>query len=224
MCTARASRVSGVRIGQSSSSAAVNASLSASSSSRFARSCSHAWRSSRVSQPRPIRAIARSVSTYVTISAEHRAGLVVRQPACARLLPGPLRGLGVDPHCDVRQFDRQRILRQPLPIGDRRREHVQDLERALEPRGLRVVLGGDVQAGHEVAGGHEHHVGLAQRRQHAADVVQERRVGPDHEHAVAFRSARAGCRAGTRRGAAPPPSSRCPGRPRSPARRDGRAG
>ena len=63
-----ASRVSGVRIGQSSSSAVVNASLSANSASRFARSCSHAWLSSRVSQPRPIRAIARSVSTYVTIS------------------------------------------------------------------------------------------------------------------------------------------------------------
>ena len=41
------------------------------------------------------------------------------------------------------------------------------------------------QAGHEVAGRHEHDVGLAQRRQDAADVVQERRVRPDHEHAVA---------------------------------------
>ena len=78
------------------------------------------------------------------------------------------------------------MLRQPLPVGDRRREHVQDLQRALEPRGVRGVLGGDAQTGHEVAGGHEHHVGLAQRRQNAADVVQERRVGPDHEHTMAF--------------------------------------
>ena len=59
--------------------------------------------------------------------AEHRAGPVVRQPARARLLDGPLRGFGVDSHCDVRQFDRKRVFGYALPIGDRRREHVQDL-------------------------------------------------------------------------------------------------
>ena len=122
----------------------------------------------------------------MTISLNTARASLCGSPLARASSPGPLRGLGVDPHRDVRQFDRQRILRQPLPIGDRRREHVQDLQRALEPRGFRGVLGGDVQPGHEVAGGHEHHVGLAQRRQHAADVVQERRVGPDHEHAMAF--------------------------------------
>lgn len=44
------------------------------------------------------------------------------------------------------------MFRQPLSIGDRRREHVQDLQRALEPHGFRGVLGGDAQTGHEVAG------------------------------------------------------------------------
>lgn len=117
---------------------------------------------------------------------EGRAGLVVRQAGVARLLPGPLRGLGVDADRDVLQLDLQRLLRQPLPVGDRRREHVQDPQRALGLRGLRRVLRGDVQAGHEVAGGHEHHVGLAQRRQDPADVVEERGVGANHEHTVAF--------------------------------------
>ncbi len=36
---------------------------------------------------------------------EHRARVVVRQPAGACFLPGPLRRLRVDPHRDVRQFD-----------------------------------------------------------------------------------------------------------------------
>ena len=73
-----------------------------------------------------------------------------------------------------------------MPIGDRGTEHVQDLQRALEARGLLAVLGGDAQAGHEVPDGHERHVRLAQRRQNTADVVQERRGWPDHQHAVAF--------------------------------------
>ena len=117
---------------------------------------------------------------------ERRACLVVRQPARARLLDRPLRSLGVDPHGDVRQFDRQRAFGQSLAVGDRRREHVQDLARTLEPRDVRDVLCGDVQSGDEVAGGGEHHVGFAKGRQDAGDVVQERRVGADHEHTMAF--------------------------------------
>ncbi len=78
------------------------------------------------------------------------------------------------------------MLGQSLVIGDSRREHAQHLQRALEPRDVPGVFCGDAQTGHEVAGGHEHHVGLAERRQNAADVVQECGVWPDHEHAVAF--------------------------------------
>ena len=43
-----------------------------------------------------------------------------------------------------------------------------------------------MQTGHEVADGHEHDFGFTQRGKDAADVSEERRIGADHEHAVAF--------------------------------------
>ena len=67
-CTARPTTLPVSRSARVRSSASVNCALSASSSSRLCRSCSHACLSSRVSQPRPIRAIARSVIAHVTIS------------------------------------------------------------------------------------------------------------------------------------------------------------
>ncbi len=110
----------------------------------------------------------------------------MRPTARPRLLPGPRRGLGVDLQPDAADGDRQRVLGQPLPVGDGGGEDVEHRQGALDPRDVGRVLGGDVQAGHEVARGREHDVGLAQRRQHPADVVEERRVGADDEDAVAL--------------------------------------
>ena len=59
---------------------------------------------------------------------EHRTGLVVWQPARAGLLDGPLRGFGVDPHGDIGQLDQQRMLGDPLTIGDRGSEDVQNFQ------------------------------------------------------------------------------------------------
>ena len=73
-----------------------------------------------------------------------------------------------------------------MPIGDRGGEHVHHLQRSLGARGLGGVVGGHVQPWHEVPGRHEHHVRLAERRQHTADVVQEGGVGSDDEDAVVF--------------------------------------
>lgn len=114
------------------------------------------------------------------------AGLVVRQAGLAGLVAGPFRGLRVDAHRDVGQIDRDRLGRQFLPVGHGGLEHVEDLQRTLDLGRLGRVLGGDVQAGHEVAGRHEHRVRLSQRRQHPADVVEERRGGPHHEHTVSL--------------------------------------
>ena len=56
---------------------------------------------------------------------------------------------------------------------------------------------------------------LAERRQHVRDVLHERAVRPDDEHAAPLRAARAACRGATTRGAGRRRSCRCPGRPGS---------
>ena len=61
---------------------------------------------------------------------------------------------------------------------------------ALGPGRVRVVDAGDLDLRHAQV---EHrrlaHAALAERRQDVADVVEERPVGPDHEHAVAGQAA-----------------------------------
>ena len=118
--------------------------------------------------------------------AEHGAGFVVRQAggACvgSRLVGDP----GVELDGDVRQLDRNRFVRQLLPVGDGRGEDVQHGQGTLDALDFRDVLGRDAVAGEEVAGCHEHDVGLAERRQDAADVVQESGARPDDEHAAPF--------------------------------------
>ena len=62
---------------------------------------------------------------------------------------------------------------------------------ALDDRG-RVAGVGRVHAGEQVAQRVQHHVGLAERRQHLADVAQEGRVRADDEDAAALEGAAVG--------------------------------
>ena len=68
---------------------------------------------------------------------------------------------------------------------------------------------GDAEVGHRALA----HAALTERRQHVGDVVEERPVRPDHEHAVAGRAGGGARTSGRRRGAGRPPSCRCPARP-----------
>ena len=87
-----------------------------------------------------------------------------------------------------------------------------------------LVDGGRDDAVRQPAGGGEHHRRLAQRGEHAPDVADERRRWGRRPARRCGPAARGGCRAGRRRGAARPRSSRSPGRPRSRRRRRAAAG
>ena len=75
-----------------------------------------------------------------------------------------------------------------LPVADRLLQHADHPLVALDHRGGIAGVGG-VHAREQVTEGVQHHVGLAEGREHLADVAQERGVRPDDEHAAALEDA-----------------------------------
>ena len=59
------------------------------------------------------------------------------------------------------------------------------MEAALDPARLRGLARAADHAGEHGADGGQHHLGLAEGRQHLLDVAQEGRVGSDHQHPAA---------------------------------------
>ena len=83
------------------------------------------------------------------------------------------------------------LLRHGLPVADRLLQHADHPLVALDHRG-RVAGVRRVHAGEQVAEGVQHDVGLAERREHLADVAQEGGVRADDEHAAALEDAAVG--------------------------------
>ena len=115
---------------------------------------------------------------------EQLAGDVVRPPHAAGLDPGALADVGRHAHRHAVDADLQVSLRYPLPVPDRGAQDPDHPQVALEDGGFRGVLGGRADAGEQLAQRGHHHVGLAQRREHLADVAQEGGVRADDEHAA----------------------------------------
>ena len=117
---------------------------------------------------------------------EDPLGLVVRLAGAAGPGAGGVDDVAVEraPAC-CSTTSSHRPARQLLAVAHRRRDHAGHLRPALHLGDLRRLGPSRVQAREELPDGAEHDAGLAQRRQHLPDVAQERRVGPDHEHAAA---------------------------------------
>ncbi len=105
-------------------------------------------------------------------------------------VPGPVprRDAEVVRHDQVHavDVDLQVALGHPLPVGHRLGDRVDHAEVALDDGLERLVVGRGPDAGEQVAHAGQHHVGLAERGQHLADVAQEGRVGADHQDAAAL--------------------------------------
>ena len=117
--------------------------------------------------------------------AERRPCRVVRQTGRPGAPPGFRRRRAVDLDGDVVELDRDRRPGQLLPVGDGAAQDVQHRQAALRGGHLVRIDGGGDDALREPAGGGEHHRRLAQRREHAPDVPDERGAGPHDQHAAA---------------------------------------
>jgi hypothetical protein len=95
------------------------------------------------------------------------------------------RGRGVDLDGHVVELDGDRRARQLLPVGDGAAQHVQHRQPALGASHLVRIDGARHDAVRQPAGGGEHHRRLAQRGEHAPDVVDEPGAGADDQHAAA---------------------------------------
>ncbi len=82
-------------------------------------------------------------------------------------------------------------LRHPLPVADRL-PHDPDHPLVALDHGGGVTVVGRVHAGEQVPERVQHHVGLAEGRQHLADVAQEGGVRADDQHAAALQGAAVG--------------------------------
>ncbi len=117
---------------------------------------------------------------------EGLAGLVVRQ---ARLAGGVARGgdlLGPQPQRVALVVDRLRVPGHDLAVGDGAGDDPGHDGAALDGGdGLGLGPLGD-DAGEQLGGGAQQHVGLGQARQDLGDVAQELGAGADDEHAAAL--------------------------------------
>ena len=115
---------------------------------------------------------------------EGALGVVVRAAGPPRAGAGLRDEVAVDLDRLAVDEERQRAPRQLLAVADRGGEHLGHVGRSLARRRLGGLRAPRREARVELADRREQDAGLAERGQHLLDVAQERRVGPDDEHAA----------------------------------------
>ena len=122
----------------------------------------------------------------ISVRKNGRAWLWVRLPA-----PGPARAAARQTAgragATVRStVTSDRAVRDPLPIGDRLRDHLGHHRAALHLGALGGLRPGRGQARVQLGDRDEPDAVLTERRQHLADEPQERRIRPDHQNSALF--------------------------------------